>query len=212
MTDALGGLAAALAVAAPGADPTVWVPALLPVLRARNVSTPHRLAAFLGQCVAEAGPAFSELSEDMDYSTPARVLAVFPGEVHDLVQAIDLAGRPEDLADLVYAGRGGNGPVGSGDGWRFRGGGLLQLTGRDAFTEFGASVGMLPEDAADFCRTPTGAAASAAWYWDVHGCNGLADGWQLQAVTRVVNGPALEGLDVRVSASNLALAALTSTS
>ena len=211
MTDVLASLPSALAASAPGADPTVWVPAMTPFLRAGGLSTPHRLAAFLGQCVAEAGSDFSELSENLRYTTVERILKVFPGEVRGPNLASTLVNNPELLANTVYAGRNGNGPLSSGDGWRFRGAGLFNLTGRANHTEFGKSVGMLPEDAADFARTPKGATASAVWFWGVHGCNDLADGWQLRAITRIVNGPALEGLDTRISAANLALDALTST-
>ena len=199
---------AALAAAAPGADPSVWVPALTEALTACQATTPHRMAAFLGQCSVEAGPAFKEVAENLYYTHPQRILDVWPPRFNGLADAIKYVGVPEKLANRVYSNRMGNGDEASGDGWRFRGGGLLQLTGRDEYTGWAKARGLTIDIAAALIRTPKGAADAAGWYWQSRGLNELADGWMLTLITERINGRAKLGLADRIAASNAALAAI----
>ena len=204
-------ITAALASAAPGADPNVWTPALASAFQASDMMTPRRAASALGQFSVEAGPAFKEITENLFYTSAARISAVFPREFPTLASCQGYMANPEALANRAYAGKLGNGDEASGDGWRYRGRGLIQITGLDGYTALATSVGMTPADAADWCETPEGAAASACWYWAAYNLNALADQWQLTAITKAVNGAACEGMLARIRASNAALAALGDT-
>ena len=93
--------------------------------------------------------------------------------------------------------RHGNGDAASGDGYRFRGRGLIQLTGRDKYEAFGRAIGKTAEEAADFCETREGAAWSGCWYLASNGCLPLADAWDIDAITARVNGPAMEAAGER---------------
>lgn len=204
-------ITAALAAAAPGADPAIWIPALTTAFNDNDMMTPRRDAAALGQFSVEAGPAFKEISENLFYTSVARICAVFPREFLTLASATGYTANPEALANRAYAGKLGNGDEASGDGWRYRGRGLIQITGLDDYTAFAATVGMTAADASAWCETPEGAAASACWYWTANNLNALADQWQLTAITKAVNGAAREGLLTRIAASNRALAAFGET-
>lgn len=198
-----------LAAAAPKAPAAVWLPALAPPMQSSGIITPRRVAAFLGRCVAEAGDDFAELAENTLYTHAARLVAVFPREFPTLDIANRYAGNPVAIANRAYAGKLGNGDEASGDGYRFRGAGLFQLTGRDEIGGFAKAIGRDIADAADYLRTPPGAAAGACWYWTGHGMNALADAWNLPGITRAVNGAAMLGLDTAVAASVAALKAMS---
>lgn len=202
------GLEAALRAAAPGASAGIWIPALTGPMIAAGMTTPKRVSAFLGRCVAEAGNNFAELSENDNYTHADRLVVVFPREFANVAIAAPYVGNPEKIANRCYAGKLGNGDEASGDGWAFRGGGLLQLTGRNTITAFGKTIGMTAEAAAVFLRTPPGAAAGACWYWATRNLNNAADSWSLGLVTLKVNGTAMEGYAVATAASNAALAAM----
>jgi putative chitinase len=199
----------ALHAAAPRALPGLWVPALAAPMVSTGIISARRIAAFLGRCVAEAGDDFGELTENTNYTTVARLRVVFPTEIPDAATALRYVGNPEMIANRVYAHKLGNGNEASGDGWKFRGSGLLQLTGRAEIGAFGESIHMPIEAVADYCRTPVGAAASACWYWSARRLNALADTWDLAGITRAVNGAAMEGLDVAEAASARALRAIS---
>jgi putative chitinase len=101
------------------------------------------------------------------------------------------------FADIVYANVNGNGDAASGDGYRYRGRGLIQLTGRDQYAAFGRAIGRTPEEAAAYCATTEGAALSGCWYLSSNGCLPLADAWDIDAITRRVNGDAMEAAGLR---------------
>ena len=201
-------LPVALKAAAPRASPLVWVPALKPSMQSSGITTPYRIAAFLGRCVAECGDDFGELSENLLYTHPERLVEVFPREIPSLEVAALYVGNAQKIGNRVYANREGNGDEASGDGYRFRGAGLLQLTGREEIGGFAKAIGRDIDDCAAWLRTPSGAAAGACWYWTLHNLNALADGWRLTAITEAVNGEAKEGLSVAIAASNAALQAM----
>ncbi len=200
--------AAVLRAAAPQADPAVWLSPLQAAFDKCSVNTSRRIAAALGQFAVEAGPGFSEIIENLNYTHAVRICAVFPSEFPTLEDATPCVADPEGLANRAYANKNGNGDAASGDGWRFRGRGLIQITGRDPYTAFGAAQGMTADDAATWCETPSGAAMSGCWYLASRGCLDLADGWLLKSITLRVNGSAMLGLSDRIAASNAALRAL----
>lgn len=159
-------------------DRAGWVAALAPALAKAAISTPRRIAAFLAQCAVESA-GFRALQEDLSYSV-SRLCQVWPNRFPTEAAAEDCAFHPETLANTVYADRLGNGPTSSGDGWRFRGRGLIQITGRDAYQRFAAASAMPIELAVDFAATPAGAAQTAAWFWSTRKLNALADAWMLE--------------------------------
>ena len=197
-------LADGVAAVAPRLSDTelaAWLDALTPALTANGIADTLEIAAFLGQVAEETG-GFQVFEENLHYSA-ARLCVVWPSRFPSLAAAAPYAMQPEKLANNVYASRGGNGNAASGDGWRFRGQGLIQLTFRNNFADFGKSIGKTAEEAAAYVATREGAAASAAWFWHRAKLNSLADGWQITAITRVVNG-GLTNLAQRVQDSDTA--------
>ncbi len=125
--------------------------------------------------------------ENLDYSAP-RLCEVWPKRFPSIAHAAPYAGDPERLANKVYANRMGNGEEASGDGWRFRGGGPLQLTGRDNWTGFAAAVGKPLDEALAYGRTLEGGIMAAAWFWEANDINRLADTPGIADETRRING------------------------
>lgn len=195
---------------APQADPRVWVPALKPAFLTADCVTPRRIAAILGQCRAEAGPAFNQLTENLNYSAEG-LLRAWPKRFTPET-ASRYAHQPELIANLVYANRLGNGDVASGDGWRFRGHGLIQITGRDTFKAFAVWCRRTVEDAATWALQPDGAAITAAWFWNANKLNQHADVPDIDAITEAVNGKDASALtrQQRLAFSNAANGILTS--
>lgn len=177
----------------PNARPVagVFVPALNRAMARYRIDSPVRRAAFLAQVGHESGQ-LRRLAENLNYSAaglaatwPARFRAA-DGQPNALAHR--LARRPEAIANHVYAERLGNGPAASGDGWRYRGRGLIQLTGRDNYRTCGEAIGQNLEDYPDLLEQPEWAALSAAWYWARNGLNELADAGRFEAITRRING------------------------
>ena len=185
----LAGLDAAIRACAPRlTEPeiTSWVDALTEPLRRNRIDTPRRIAAFLGQCAHESG-GFKVMQENLNYRAE-RLCQVWPARFPNLAAANECARNPERLANRVYANRMGNGDEASGDGWRFRGRGLIQLTGRSNYQRFAASLGCSVEEAAQRAETPRGAGESAAFFWTANALSALADTWSIDAMTRKING------------------------
>jgi predicted chitinase len=201
-------LAAALNLAAPAVSTAVWGPTLSAAFIKFEMTSNRRIAAAIGQFLVEAGAGFQELVENLNYTHAERLVEVFPNEFPTVADAEPYLGKPEALANRVYANRNGNGTAASGDGYLFRGRGLIQLTGRTEYTEFAATVGMIPEQAATYCETPAGAAMSGCWYLSSRGCLLLADVWALSKITLKVNGEAMVGNTQRIAYSNTMLKGL----
>ena len=203
-------LTKALKAVLPHVDTAKWVPALIAGFTRFDMLAPRRMAAAIGQFSVEAGNAFHEIVENLNYSTATRIHAVFPGKCPTVASAQPFVHNPQALANHVYANRPslGNGDEASGDGWRFRGRGLIQLTGRNEYTEFATAIGKTPQDASDLCETPEGAALSGCWYLSSRHCLTMADGWHLDDATRAVNGRAMLGAAERAATANAMLAAL----
>lgn len=155
-----------------------------------NIDTPARIAGFVAQCRVESSD-FTRLEEGLYYTTPERILAVFPSRVRTLEKAASLARNPKALANCVYAGRLGNGDEFSGDGWRFRGRGLIQLTGRANYAAASQHLAVDYLVNPDAVALPADACLTAAWFWHSRGCNALADAGRWDDITRAVNGPGM---------------------
>jgi len=168
-----------------------------------DLDTPKRQAAFIGQCAVESAN-FTRLQENLNYSAQ-RLTQVWPSRFPNISMAEPYANNPEKLADFVYAGRMGN--LQDGDGWKFHGRGLIQLTGRENYANCGSGVGVDLIDNPDLLLTPKYAALSAGWFWNKKGLNALADTQEYGAMTRRING-GLTGLDERIAKITKALQVL----
>jgi putative chitinase len=155
------------------------------VLRVAGLLEPQRLAHFLAQVCHETG-GLTILVENLHYTSAERLTAVWPTRFRTRASALPFVGQPELLAEHVYGGRNGN--IEPGDGWRYRGRGLLQLTGRDAYARIGTTIGV------DLVSQPAQAVSAehalsvgiAVWKWK--GCDAPADADDIVKVTRLING------------------------
>jgi putative chitinase len=175
-----------------------WHHALSILLPDYEINTPQRIAAFMAQCAHESG-GFMFLSENLNYK-PATLRKIFPKYFPDDAIANEYCSRPnkaEAIANKVYANRMGNGPEESGDGFRYRGRGLIQLTGKQNYTWFAASLSITPEEAAEYMGTFEGAAQSACWFWETNNLNQWADKGDILTLTKKINGGTI-GLDDRI--------------
>ena len=164
-----------------------------------EITTERRVAHFLSQCAHESA-GFKRLEENLNYSAKA-LRAVFGRYFGDSPKrdADEYHRQPEMIANYVYMDEFRKykmGNVEEGDGWLFRGRGLKQLTGRENYTRFGASVDMTAEEAAEYVATPAGAIESACWFWDNNNLNNIADGDDVKLMTKKINGGSI-GLEDR---------------
>ena len=152
-------------------------------------------AARVGSSVETGG--IAHMVENLNYRNAARLDAIFRS-VRCIADAKALIARgPEAIANRVYANRLGNGDEASGDGWRYRGSGYKQLTGRANYRDIGRIVGLDLEAHPDLAREPESAARIAFAFWDARGCSSLADAGDVEGVTARINGPAMLGLAER---------------
>jgi len=182
---------------------TKWDIPLNQVFVKYDIGTPKRQAAFIGQCAVESAN-FTRLQENLNYSAQ-RLTQVWPSRFPNISMAEPYANNPEKLANFVYAGRMGN--LQDGDGWKFHGRGLIQLTGRENYANCGSGVGVDFIDNPDLLLTPKYAALSAGWYWNRKQLNLLADTQEYGVMTRRING-GLTGLDERIAKITKALQVL----
>ena len=168
-------------------DAQDWFDAMLEMFPKYEITTTHRVAGFLAQTAHESAN-YKTTTENLNYSSKA-LDAIFGKYFKRAgVDAKEYHRQPEKIANRIYAGRMDNGDTASGDGWRFRGGGILQLTGRYNYTEFGKSVGMSAEEATDYVRTPKGAIESACWFWKTNNINKYCDNDDIVKMTKRING------------------------
>lgn len=155
-----------------------------------NINTPARLAGFVAQCRVESVN-FTQLEESLWYTTAERIRAIWPSRVTSLADAARFVRNPQELANRVYSSRLGNRDEASGDGWRYIGRGLKQLTGLDNYKHAATTLRRPYVESPELVAQPADACLTAAWYWHSVGGNMLADGSQWDAITRAVNGPAM---------------------
>ena len=182
-----------------------WHTALAQLLPDYEINTPQRIAAFIAQCAHESG-GFTALRENLNYRA-ATLRKIFPKYFPDDQTAQHYASLPnkqEAIANKVYANRMGNGPESSGDGYRYCGRGLIQLTGKDNYSWFAASLQIPVEEASEYLETFEGAAQSACWFWETNGLNRWADAGDILNLTKRINGGTI-GLDDRIKHYNHAL-------
>jgi putative chitinase len=189
-----------------GVAPTqarAFIAPLVFALERFKVDTCAQVAAFLAQAIHES-TAFARLEEDLFYRDPRRIAQIFrtafdtdrDGKISDaeIEFARGYIQNPKSLASRAYAGRNGNGDEATGDGWRYRGRGLFQLTGRSNYEAAGQALGVDLVANPDLVAQPECAASSAAWFWTANGCNDLMrDGENFDLTTRRINGAAMLG-------------------
>lgn len=188
------------------ADAAAWADAALQILPKYEITTANRIAGFFAQCGHESMN-FTALSENLNYraETLEKLFSKYFSKAGR--NASDYAKQPEKIANVIYASRIGNGDTASGDGYRFRGRGVVQLTGRDNYTSFGKTVGLSPEQVIDYVQTKKGALESACWYWKSRKLNIACDENDIVKMTKLVNGGTI-GLEDRKKHYEKALAIL----
>ena len=188
----------------------MWHKAMLEIFPKYEINTANRIAGFVAQCAHESNN-FNSLEENLNYSE-ASLLKVFgryfgPAPKRN---AAEYAKKPEKIANYVYQDEFRKSKMGNtkaGDGWLFRGRGLKQLTGRENYTNFGKSIGMTAEQAAEYVATEKGAIESACWFWNAKKLNAVADSGDIVKMTKIINGGDI-GLADRKKRYEFALAVL----
>ena len=171
-----------------------WFEAIYEILPEYEITTPQRVAAFLAQCAHESG-GFVFLKENLNYKA-ASLRRVFPKYFPDDAIAAQYAGKGEMIANRVYANRMGNGDEASGDGFRYCGRGLIQLTGKNNYTFFAGSLDIPVEEASEYLQTFEGAVQSACFFWEHNKLNQWADAGDILTLTKRINGGTI-GLEDR---------------
>jgi putative chitinase len=172
-----------------------WFEALSKILPDYDINTVPRVAAFLAQTAHESG-GYTALKENLNYRA-VTLRKVFPKyfPTDDLANAY--AGQPEMIANRVYGGRMGNGDEHSGDGFRYCGRGLIQLTGKQNYCKFAESIETPVEELPEFLSTFEGAIQSACWFWETNNLNQYADSNDILTMTKRINGGTI-GLEDRI--------------
>lgn len=188
-----------------------WLPFVQQACERYQINTKNQEAAFIAQCAHESG-GFTMLEENLNYRA-STMAACWPNRFGvknpDGTWAKDAKGarvpnkfalalerKPEMIANVVYASRMGNGPTESGEGWKYRGRGLKQLTGKDNYTRCGQAIGANLVDEPDLLINPKYAALSAAWFWQSNKCGPIAESGDFVALTKKINGGTI-GLEDR---------------
>jgi putative chitinase len=196
-----------------------WLPHVQTALERFGITTKRQVAGWIAQCAHESA-GFKTLTENLNYSAdtmavvwPTRFAVLGPDKKPVKVKgknqpnkfALALHRKPELIANTVYANRMANGNIESGDGWRYRGRGLKQLTGKDNYTRCGQGLGMDLVANPDLLLSPEGASMSAAWFWSVNKCGPIADSGDFVALTKKINGGTI-GLEDRQRRYNAVMA------
>ena len=209
-----------LLVAAGVKDPAKWLQPLVETCAEFEINSPQRVAAFIAQTAHESG-GYTMLSENLNYRAttlaacwPNRFAEMGPDKkpVRDpkgaliptkVAQAI--AGKPELIANMVYSSRMGNGPAESGEGWKYRGRGFKQLTGKDNYARCGRDLGLDLVGNPDLLLEPIPATRSAGWFWKSNALSAFADAGDIKGMTKKINGGYI-GLEARQALYNKVLA------
>jgi putative chitinase len=175
-----------------------WHHALSILLPDYEINTPKRIAAFVAQCSHESG-GFMVLKENLNYKA-ASLRKLFGKYFPTDELAQEYASKPNKqaaIANRIYASRMGNGDEASGDGYKYCGRGLIQLTGKSNYVAFADSLEISPEEASEYLATFEGAAQSACWFWETNNLNQYADKGDILTMTKRINGGTI-GLEDRI--------------
>jgi putative chitinase len=182
---------------------TKWTAPLNVVFQKYGINTPKRQAAFIGQCSVESDN-FTCVQENLHYSAQ-RLTEVWPSRFPTIEDATPYAENPQKLADKVYGGRDGN--TEDGDGFKYRGRGIIQVTFKDNYERCGKALNLDLINHPDLLLEPEFATLSAGWYWNKMGLNILADSWDNKEITKRING-GYNGLAERIAKTNQAFKVL----
>jgi putative chitinase len=172
-----------------------WLEPLNNTFEKYQINTPTRQAAFIGQCGHESNN-FKVLEENLNYSAKG-LMATWPSRFPSLEEAAKYERNPEKIANKVYGGRADLGNTEDGDGWRFHGRGVIQLTGRSNYTICGEALGQPFATAPELVLEPENAVMSAGWFWNKKSLNSLADNEDWTTITKRINGGTI-GLQDRI--------------
>lgn len=179
-----------------------WYEALSKILPDYGINTVPRVAAFIAQCAHESA-GFKFLQENLNYRAES-LTKTFKKYFPTLESAQPYARNPEKIANRVYANRMGNGDEASGDGFKYRGRGLIQLTGYENYAFFAGSMEIDIDEAVEYLGTFEGAVQSACWFWETNNLNTWADKQDIVTLTKKINGGTI-GLEDRIKHYNHAL-------
>ena len=161
----------------------VFVPVLNTVMSRYQIVSVKRIAAFIAQVGHESGD-LTRLVENLNYSADA-LRMTWPNRF-DAEMASAVARKPEQIANIAYGNRMGN--TAAGDGWKYRGRGLIQITGKNNYRVCGEALGLDLMAQPELMEKPQHACMSAAWFWATNGLNALADAGKFDAITQRING------------------------
>jgi putative chitinase len=179
-----------------------WYEALCQILPDYDINTVPRVSAFLAQTAHESGN-YRAIKENLNYKA-ASLTKVWPRYFPNMEVANAYAQQPERIANRAYANRMGNGPEESGDGWKFCGRGLIQLTGKSNYERYAQSLEISLDEASEHLTTFEGCVQSAAWFWEANNLNQWADAGDMLTLTKRINGGTL-GLEDRIKHYNHAI-------
>jgi len=182
-----------------------WVDPLNETFERFGIVTHNQQAMFIGQASHESGN-FKLLEENLNYKA-ATLMRIWPKRFPTMEKANEYAGNPKKIANSVYSSRMGNRDENSGDGFRFRGRGIFQLTGHSNVFHAGKALGVDFVKDPDLIASPKYAALTAGWFWSTHNLNSPADALDYTKVTKIINGGTI-GLDDRIKHVQQALAVL----
>lgn len=167
---------------------------LIESAREFNITDNAELCAWLAQCAHESR-SFEKLTEGLNYSAD-RLMAVWPKRFPTLAAAKPYANNPKKLANNVYANRLGNGPESSGDGYKYRGRGIIQITGKDNYADCSKALNIDLMNHQELLETPMQASRSAAWFWSENQLGKYIKSGDFDKTTRIING-GMTGADER---------------
>ena len=171
------------------AEADEWHAALVEILPKWKITTPNRVAAFMAQTTHESGN-YRTLEENLNYGWQG-LRKIFPRYFPTDALAKQYERQPEKIANRVYDDANRVNKMGNtapGDGWKFRGRGIIQLTGKNNYVAFAADVGMTVDQVVEYVQTKKGAVESAAWFWSKRNINTPADAGDIDKVSTLVNG------------------------
>ena len=173
-----------------------WYECFEQLLPDYDINTPLRVAHFIAQCAHESGN-FVFIKENLNYKA-ASLRKIFGKYFPTDELAAQYANKPERIANRIYANRMGNGDEASGDGYRYCGRGLIQLTGRSLYEAFAREIGKDLDETVVNCETFDGAIESACFFWEHHNLNAVSDTGDIVHATKIINGGTL-GLEDRTA-------------
>lgn len=179
-----------------------WFKSISSFLPTYAIVSPNRVAAWVAQCGHESND-FRFLTENLNYPAGALRTLFSKYFITDQMAAAHER-KPEKIANVIYANRMGNGPENTGDGWKYRGRGLIQLTGKSNYSRFAKDIKMSLDDVPRYLETVDGAVHSACWFWSANNINKWADSKDITTMTRIING-GTHGLEDRLLRYNNAL-------